>query len=345
MKTISVKTGSHNSIISVGVNWTDAAGYLPEKEVVIITDENIYRLYHKNFPDFPVIKITPGESSKSLKVIEELACKLAEAGIGRSGFILAIGGGVVCDVAGFLASVYMRGIRFGFISTSLLSQVDASIGGKNAVNIGNAKNMIGTFNQPDFVICDPEMLSTLPDDEYLSGLAELIKMGLILDKNLVDDIESNRNAILSRDGVLMESLILRSVNLKADIVSGDEKEKGRRVLLNFGHTFGHPIETVSGKKHGFAIALGMKIAAAISTGIGLLKPEENERLVSLLDRFHLSGEYQITTQKFGEMISMDKKKIGGKINFVVLESLGKGSVRDFTVKELMEAYKSTIVRK
>jgi 3-dehydroquinate synthase len=343
LTTISVKTGTQSSIITIGESWTDAVKHLPGKEVVIITDENIYRLYNNDFPDFPIIKIAAGESGKNLKIIEEIAGKMLDTGIGRGGFILAIGGGVVCDIAGFLASVYMRGIRFGFISTSLLSQVDASIGGKNAVNIGIAKNMIGTFNQPDFVICDPSMLHTLPDDEYLSGLAELIKMGLILDKNLVGDIEENYSGILSRDMVLMESLISRSVNLKAAIVSGDEKETGRRILLNFGHTFGHPIETLSMKKHGFAVASGMRIAAAISTRSGLLQPEDNERLANLLDRFNFTNDYQISSQKFEELIAMDKKKTGGKINFVVLESLGKAAVREFTLNELMEAYKSTVV--
>lgn len=327
----------------VGEKWTNVVKYLPVKEVVIITDENVFNLYHKDFPDFPVIKIAAGEASKRLEVIEDLTKKLLEAGTGRSGFILAIGGGVVCDIAGFLASVYMRGIRFGFISTTLLSQVDASIGGKNAVNIGNIKNVVGTFCQPEFVLCDPSMLNTLPDDEYLSGLAELIKMGLVLDKNLVGEIEVNIKAIRSRDMDLLVSLISRSVSLKAAVVMEDERETGRRMILNFGHTFGHLIETIALQKHGFAVASGMKIAAAISNKAGLLSDKDNIRVMKLLERFNLTEDFDISSAKFEEMIISDKKKKAGRINFVVLKSVGKALIREFTVKELMKAYKSVVI--
>jgi 3-dehydroquinate synthase len=151
---IIINTTFHTSEIHIGENWTNFSKYIPGKEAVIITDDNLSNLYGKNFPGLPVLSVTPGEKSKKLEVINDLAGKLLNLGIDRSGFIIGIGGGVVCDIAGFLASVYMRGIGFGFVSTSLLSQVDASVGGKNGVNVGSVKNIIGNFRQPDFVICD-----------------------------------------------------------------------------------------------------------------------------------------------------------------------------------------------
>jgi len=312
--------------------------YMPDKKAVIITDDNVRKLYADEFPAFPVLSITPGEKSKNLNTIEYLAGKLLETGLDRSGFLLAIGGGVVCDIAGFLASVYMRGIPFGFISSSLLSQVDASVGGKNGVNIGLIKNAIGNFNQPEFVICDPSMLKSLPEDEYLAGLAELIKMGVILDSNLLKDIENNREAILKRDTSLLESLVSRSVRLKASVVTEDEKESGLRMILNFGHTFGHVIETAGDQKHGFAVASGMVLAAGISEQEGMLSVKELTRLVDLLKSFDLLKKSHIPAAKFSEMISKDKKKRGDEVSFVLLEGTGKAVVRNLTVEKLMSDY-------
>ncbi len=163
MEKITINTPGFRSEILVGETWEAVSDLLPEKGVVIITDDNVRNLYGRKFPKFPVISVAPGEGSKKFEVIESLAGQLMDAGIDRSGFVLAIGGGVVCDIAGFLASIYMRGIRCGYVSTSLLSQVDASTGGKNGVNLGHIKNILGTIRQPEFVICDPAMLQTLPD--------------------------------------------------------------------------------------------------------------------------------------------------------------------------------------
>ena len=312
--------------------------YIPDKKAVIITDDNVREIYGDEFPSFPVLSIAPGEESKNLNTIEDLAGKLLEIGLDRSGFILAIGGGVVCDIAGFLASVYMRGIPFGFISSSLLSQVDASVGGKNGVNIGMVKNVIGNFNQPEFVICDPLMLQSLAEDEYLSGLSELIKMGAIMDNHLLHDIENNREAILKRDTSLLESMVTKSVRLKASVVAADERESGIRMILNFGHTFGHIIETLGNQKHGFAVASGMVIAAGISEQEGLLSLKELTQLVDLLKYFDLLRKFHIPAAKFGEMISKDKKKRGDEISFVLLDALGKAVVRNLKVEKLANDY-------
>ena len=338
MDRIVINTGNHESVILVGEKWTNMSDYIPSKGVVIITDENVSGIYGDRFPGFPVIELTPGEKSKSLSVIESAALKLLDSGIDRTGFILAIGGGVVCDLAGFLASVYMRGISFGFVSTSLLSQVDASVGGKNAVNLGNTKNIIGTFTQPEFVICDPSMLATLPEDEYLSGLSELIKMGIIMDAGLFDEIENRRTDIMNRDIQLMESLINRSVQLKAAVVREDEKESGMRMILNFGHTFGHVIESATGIKHGFAVAAGMVLAAEASVLTGYLSRNECDRIISLLDSFRLLGGYSIPSGEFEKKLFSDKKKNKDSMNFVFLETIGMAKVERRDINDLISIY-------
>ena len=339
MKKIVINTATVRSDILIGEKWTNLIKYVPAGNAVIVTDDNILKLYGIQFPGFPVLSITPGEKSKNLEVINDLAGKLLNLGIDRNGFIIGIGGGVVCDLAGFLASVYMRGISFGFVSTSLLSQVDASAGGKNGVNIGAVKNIIGNFRQPEFVICDPEMLKTLPDDEYLSGLAELIKMSVIRDAGLFAMIEQNIEPILSRNFLLLGNLITSSVDLKARIVSEDEKEIGIRKILNFGHTFGHAIETQTGLKHGFAIAAGMLISADISVELGILNFTDRDRLKNLLDSFKLLINYNVSCDKLRSLISLDKKKSGNTINFILLEKTGKALVKSIPVGDLFDYYK------
>ena len=338
MKRITINTAFNKSEIFIGEDWKNFRKYHPGNNTVIITDDNILKLYGNYFNDCQVLSITPGEKSKTLVVINELAEKLLSLGIDRSGFILGIGGGVVCDIAGFLASVYMRGIGFGFVSTSLLSQVDASVGGKNGVNVGPVKNIIGNFNQPEFVLCDQSMLSTLPDEEYFSGLAELIKTGFIRDSELISDIESNVDLIFKKDLAFLTKLVTRSVEIKASVVSKDEKEKGERMILNFGHTFGHAIEANTGIRHGFAIAEGMMIAADISVEIGIFQSSERERLYNLLNAFRLLKNRKISVENMKQFLSQDKKKSGGTINFVMLEKTGKAIVKTFSIKELINYY-------
>lgn len=340
MEKIIINTVSQSSEIFVGEKWTNVIHYLPGKDVVIVTDENVYQIFKEDFPDFPVLSIVPGEVSKRLEVIEYLAQRLLDLGIDRSGFVLAIGGGVVCDVAGFLASIYMRGVRFGFVSSTLLSQVDASVGGKNAVNLGSVKNTLGNFRQPQFVICDPAMLKTLPEEEYLSGLAELIKNGIIMDETLVKEIERNSISILNLNSDILTSLISRSVELKASVVRRDEKESDKRMILNFGHTFGHVIETQANQKHGFAVASGIIIAADISVKEGLLSGDERARIFNLLNRYNLIRKYKISSDQFEKLIVQDKKKRGDIISFVLLQSIGRAIVRKYTVKQLIKLYKS-----
>jgi 3-dehydroquinate synthase len=339
LEKIIINTGESLSAILIGARWEAVVKLLPQSGVMIITDQNVYDLYGDRFPHFPVIKIIPGEQSKQLKIIEKLASKLIRANVDRSGFILAIGGGVVCDVAGFLASIYMRGIKFGFVSTTLLSQVDASTGGKNGVNLGEIKNIVGNFRQPEFVICDTTMLRTLPEEEYQSGLAELIKTGIIGDKSIIEILEKEYKNVILRDRYLLSDLVSRSVKFKGSVVAKDEKESGLRRLLNFGHTFGHAIELTMGVKHGFAVASGMEIAAQFSLEKGFMTSRENERIVNLLRDYGLLNEYNIPSGKMEELILHDKKKSGKDLHFVFAEGIGKAVIRKIPVDEVIDFYK------
>jgi 3-dehydroquinate synthase len=312
---------------------------IPETGVAIITDNNVNRIFGDRFPDFPVFSIKAGESSKQLEVIETLAERLIESGIDRTGYVLGIGGGVVCDITGFLASIYMRGIRCAYISSSLLSQVDASTGGKNGVNLGGIKNILGSFKQPEFVICDQAMLHTLPEEEYFSGLAELIKTAIIGDKNLFEMIENNREGILKRDTELMSKLISRAVNFKATVVTEDEKESGLRRILNFGHTYGHAIEAYKSFRHGYAVASGIELASRFSLSKGLIDTPEFDRIINLLKSFRLLRRHDIPDDQMSNLVMKDKKKTGSDVNFVFIERIGKAVSVKIPISEVIDFYR------
>jgi 3-dehydroquinate synthase len=339
LEKIVINTPGARSEILVGAGWKSVTGLLPESGVVIVTDDNIRRIYGNSFPDAPVLSVMPGEESKKLTVIEHLAEKLLDAGIDRNGFILAVGGGVVCDLAGFLASVYLRGIRCGYVSSSLLSQVDASTGGKNGVNLGGTKNILGVVRQPEFVICDPGMLLTLSEEEYLSGLAEMIKTAVIGDEELFEMIEQNYDGIMNRDYSLLTTLVGRSVRFKAAVVTEDEMEKGLRRVLNFGHTFGHAIEMQTMVKHGFAVAAGMELATDYSYEKGLIDLKVKERIINLLAQFGLHQTYNIPAAQIEKLVLHDKKKAGSGIHFVFAAGIGRAVVEKISISEIIDFYK------
>jgi 3-dehydroquinate synthase len=338
LEKILINTSGLRSEILVGASIDSVASMLPESGVVIVTDENVYALYRQRFPEFPVLTVAPGEGSKQIDVLEHLAEKLLELGIDRSGFILGIGGGVVCDIAGFLSSIYMRGIRCGYVSSSLLSQVDASTGGKTGVNLGNTKNILGTIRQPEFVICDPAMLRTLSDQEYLSGLAELIKTAIIGDKELFEIIGRSYSEIMDRNIELLTLLVTRCVSFKASVVQEDEYENGLRRILNFGHTFGHAIELQMSVKHGFAVASGMELATLFSFEKGLVSAEEKDSIINILRKFGLHEDHDIPDDQIRQLILHDKKKSGRDINFVFTEGIGKATIKKVAIEEITDFY-------
>jgi 3-dehydroquinate synthase len=338
LEKIVINTPGSVSEIFIGKNWESVTTLLPQSGVVIITDQTVMRLYGEKFPDFPVLIIEAGEGSKKIEVIENMAVRLIEEGIDRSGFLLGIGGGVVCDITGFLASIFMRGIRCGYVSSTLLSQVDASTGGKNGINLGNSKNILGCFKQPEFVICDTTMLKTLSDEDYFSGLAELIKTGIIGNEKLFDAIEHNRAGIIDRDPELLSILISMAVNFKASVVSEDETESGIRRILNFGHTFGHAIELYCSFGHGYAVASGMELAARFSFKKGYITVPECNRIIGLMKSFSLLRNFNIPDSQISRLIMHDKKKAGTNIYFVFTNGIGKAAVEKIPISEVVDFY-------
>jgi len=272
-----------------------------------------------------------GEQAKSWQGLEQVTDALLAARLGRDGLVIALGGGVVGDLAGFAAAIYQRGVAFVQVPTTLLAQVDSSVGGKTAINHPSGKNMIGSFHQPAAVIADVATLDTLPDRELRSGLAEVIKHGFALDAAFVDWLEANVEKLVKRDRAALAHAVRRSCELKARIVAGDERESGSRALLNFGHTFGHAIEAGTGYGawlHGEAVAVGMVMAAELSLLMGHLKNNEVSRVRGLLTRAGLPvAGPALAPEKMLELMALDKKAAMGKTRFVVLTSIGSAALR------------------
>ncbi|HLP47337.1 MAG TPA: 3-dehydroquinate synthase [Candidatus Kapabacteria bacterium] len=322
MKTIEIHGQTGGSKIVIGESLENLEKYTTGTKRVIVTDENLDRLYRHQFPPWAVIEIGTGEKIKTLETVVYIFKKLLELEIDRSCFIVGIGGGIVCDITGFVASTYMRGLPFGFVSTSLLSQVDASAGGKNGVNFDGYKNMIGVFNQPLFVICDPGMLKTLPHKELLSGFAEIVKHAAIGSAELFIFLEKNFSKALALDGETLEKLVYDSVTIKAKVVDKDEKEKGERRILNFGHTLGHALEKTSGLSHGEAVSVGMVFAAELSVIRKGLSKVAAERIRGLLSQIGLPTVLPVDKEKIVDALKRDKKREGDGIHFILLEAIG-----------------------
>jgi len=329
-------TGTHGkSDILVGESISNFYRYVVGKRVVIVTDTNVQGLYGQLWSDLPVVVIEQGENAKTLGTIEKIIHQLLQLNAGRNTFLLGIGGGIVSDITGFVASIFMRGIRFGFVSTTLLSQVDASVGGKNGVNFEGFKNMIGVFNQPDFVICDPDVLQTLPKEEISNGFAEIVKHAIIKDEKLFDFLEKNAGMLLNLERGAMQHVVKTSVEIKAAIVNSDEKEHGERRLLNFGHTFGHAIEKVTGLSHGKSVSIGMVIASKLSCEMGFLKEFHFERIKNLLLRLGLPVNAELDYFKVLDAIMKDKKCEDDSIYFILPEKPGSAFIEALPLKKIM----------
>lgn len=327
----------------MGSAWDLLPVLLPDKDIFIITDINVEGLYGNNFSGYTVITIGTGESVKEYDTVETIIKHLLAAGADRSSFLLGIGGGVVCDITGFVASVYMRGLEFGFVSTTLLSQVDASVGGKNGVNLNGVKNIIGCFNHPSFVICDTSLLETLSGEDYISGLGELLKHALIRDSGLFTLMEKNTGPLSSREPRLLEELVFRSVEIKTSIVEKDFREQGLRRLLNFGHTLGHAIEAATGRSHGISVAAGMMVAAEISCDEGLLEKNDVVRIRKLMDELGLLPEIKISSPDILDKLRADKKKEGRMIHFILLKAIGEGIHKVYPLDELTDMVRAKII--
>ncbi len=310
---------------------------LPAKRVIVITDSNIDRHYHSFVEQYEHILIGLGETSKTLHTLDVIYRRLIEMGADRSTFILGIGGGIVTDIAGFAASTYMRGVEFGFVSTTLLGQVDASVGGKNGVNMDGYKNMVGTFNQPSFVVCDVDMLRTLPKREFRTGLAEIIKAGIIADATLFEQLEGCDFDSLLNNHELLGEIVYRAIKVKADIVERDERESGDRRKLNLGHTLAHAIEKCSSEmNHGEAVAVGLSLIAGVAVKRGLLSASDAERINNLLLRAGFVLDSPVQMRQLLKAARKDKKSEGEQIYVVFPTRIGDCQVEALPVEEFEE---------
>lgn len=331
MNEISLTTPSGDTAITVGTALSAGLGTLDPSPVLLV-DENVFCQHHDLFSAHSCITVPSGEQYKTLQTVETIYRELVRLEADRSSLLVGVGGGLATDVAGFVASTYLREVQFGFISTTLLGQVDASIG-KNGVNLDGYKNMIGTIRQPAFVWCDLSLLHTLAQKEYISGIAEVIKYGAILDAGFMNYLSDHMDGLLSLDHAVLEEVVARSVKAKAGMVEQDEKESGRRRVLNFGHTIGHAIERDQKVLHGEAVAVGMVMAAKLSVNLGLLTSGEADRLTALIRAAGLPVDMSLNAEVIFGNIRKDKKKSGKEIHLVLLEGLGNAVVRTVPLKE------------
>jgi 3-dehydroquinate synthase len=351
MESLRVALGSRAYPIHIGEGLLGRAElyrpYLAGGAAAIVTNEVVAPLYLANVKEalrgarLTEIIVPDGEHTKSWQTLETIFDALLAARCGRDTLLVALGGGVVGDLAGFAAAVYQRGIAFIQVPTTLLAQVDSSVGGKTAINHARGKNMIGAFHQPLAVVSDVTTLDTLPDRELRAGLAEVIKHALALDPAFVQWLESNLAKLLDRDRPTLTHAVKRCCELKAGIVAADERETGVRALLNFGHTFGHAIEAATGFAwlHGEAIAAGMVMAAELSFRLGLIAEADVARVRALIGKAGLPARGPaLAPQRLMELMAADKKAARGRLRFVVLESIGRAALRaDIDEPSILEA--------
>ncbi len=347
-ETVNLEDNSYPIFIGEGASLSleHFDGYIAGKDIAIITNEVVAPLYLNEISDLfsnrNVIEyiLPDGEQEKKLKTVHKIIDRLMEAGFGRDSTLIALGGGVVGDITGFTASIFMRGINFIQIPTTLLAQVDASVGGKTAVNHKSGKNLIGSFYQPQCVICDSKFLATLEATEISAGLAEIIKYGLIFDSEFFQWLQKNMQQILSNDRAAVDYVIQRSCAIKAEIVAQDEKEQSVRALLNFGHTFGHAIEKLTGYgnwTHGDAVAVGMVLAARLSENMSLITPEDVQNIEEILTAANLPISLpNINPAELLAAMQSDKKVKDRNIQLVLLKNIGEAFLTaDYSQEDLV----------
>lgn len=310
---------------------------LPEGRVIVISDSNIDRTHHELLARYEHILIGQGEQAKSLATLESIYRNLIDMGADRSTFILGVGGGIVTDITGFVASTYMRGVKFGFVTTTLLGAVDASVGGKNGVNVGGFKNMVGVFSQPQFVVCDASLLTTLPKREFRAGLAEVIKTAILGDKELFDILERSTFDSLRNDQALLEDVITRCVRVKASVVVEDEREGGRRRILNLGHTIAHAIEKSTSKlSHGEAVAIGLYQITRSALSQGIISENDAGRIFSIIEQYGFDTALPIDHNQLLKAVEGDKKRSGSSLHLIFPTAIGSVEDRKVAYCDLKE---------
>ncbi|MDO8433565.1 MAG: 3-dehydroquinate synthase [Candidatus Binatus sp.] len=354
MRTIEIALGASSHSAHVGAGLLDRLGELAldaglsAGPCAIITDSNVENLYAARAADAlrksgfapTTISFPAGEASKSAATLETLYDRMTAANLDRNAAIFALGGGVAGDLGGFAAATFLRGVPLVQVPTTVVAQVDSSLGGKTGINHRHAKNLIGAFYQPRLIVADVATLATLPERELLEGLAEVIKYGAIMDAPMIADLERTLDSILARDANVLEDMVARSLAHKAAVVSADEHEGGLRKTLNFGHTIGHAIEASAGYGkylHGEAVAIGMVAAARLSSRYAGFSADEASRLERLIARAGLPTELPAgwQTDDFMRALKLDKKRVEGAVEFVLLDRLGHSLTRRLTIDEML----------
>ena len=321
---------------------------LVDKEhAVLITDEHLFSAHQRKFGGWSTIVINAGEQFKVQATVDSLIGQLIELGADRKTTLIGVGGGVVTDLTGYVAAIYMRGLSFGFVPTSILAMVDASVGGKNGIDVGVYKNMVGTIRQPQFLLFDYGLLKSLPKEEWISGFAEVIKHAAIKDAVLFRELEKNKLSTYQRDKGALARLIRRNVMIKSRVVEKDEFEKGDRRLLNFGHTLGHAIEKLYELSHGQAISIGMVVASMLSEQFTPFK--DTNRVIATLKKYGLPTLYdasgalaEFDAKEVMNVLRKDKKKVKDTMNYILLNKIGEGIVKPIPVTELDKLLQSII---
>ena len=307
---------------------------------VIITDENVFGKNQKKFKGWKTIVIPAGEQYKHQQTVDSIIEQLITYGADRKSFIVGVGGGVITDITGYVAGIFLRGVRFGFVPTSILAMVDAAIGGKNGIDVGVYKNMVGLIRQPSFLLYDYSLLKSLPKEEWINGFAEIIKHACIKDAAMFKLLEEHKLRDFQKDNELLNKLIQRNALIKSKVVQQDEFEQGDRRLLNYGHTLGHAIENTYQLPHGHAVTIGMVVAAHLSEN--LIGFKDAKRVASLIEQYNLPAHYNFDANKAIEVMQADKKRVKDVINYVLLEKIGKGIVKALKIEDIKKVLQKII---
>ncbi len=322
--------------------FEDVQNFHAQEKIIILTDETIFTLHEQKFHNYAIIKIDGTEKNKTQATIDSIVTQMLEMDIDKSYMLVGVGGGVVTDIAGYVASIYKRGIKLGLVPTTILGMTDAAIGGKNGVNVGLYKNMVGTTYRAQFILYDFSFLETLPKAEWINGFAEIIKHACIKDAAMFEELAANNIDYYFENRNAIAALIEKNVALKTAIVVNDEFETGERYLLNFGHTFGHAVENLYNLPHGHAVSIGMIMAAKVSEEINNFDSTSKEKLVQILQQYGLPVSLQIDNAQVLYSLKKDKKRAGDAINFVLLNSIGDGVVQKIPFTQIESLLDQTL---
>jgi shikimate kinase / 3-dehydroquinate synthase len=309
-------------------------------QAVLITDEHFFSAQRKRFNGWNTIVIDAGEQYKVQETVNSIIGQLIGFGADRKTWLIGVGGGVVTDLTGYVAAIYMRGLPFGFVPSSILAMVDASIGGKNGIDVGVYKNMVGTIRQPAFLLYDYSLLKSLPKEEWVNGFAEIIKHAAIKDAGLFRELEKNKLTFYQKDKAALARLIRRNVAIKSAVVEKDEFEHGDRRLLNFGHTLGHAVENLYELSHGQAISIGMVAACMISEEFTSFR--DTDRVIGTLKKYGLPTQANFDPKEVMNVLRMDKKRVRDSMNYILLNKIGQGVVKVIPIVQLEKLLQSII---